>query len=73
MLNRSCLRLVDDVATEKLMVSFYEELMRGTKRSESLRRAQLKFLNGHHSDPFYWAAFVLSGNGWEPLEVSRPN
>lgn len=56
----STLWVVDDKATENLMVSFYKKLERSNKR-EALRSAQLKIKNNYNSHPFYWAAFQLTG------------
>jgi CHAT domain-containing protein/Tfp pilus assembly protein PilF len=69
---------VDDEATRKLMSRFYEELwQKGRPRLEALRQAQLIMLRegykrgmalrtkaekGDRVPPFYWAAFVLSGD-----------
>jgi CHAT domain-containing protein len=55
---------VDDQATSKLMVPFYQELGRsGNTKAEALRQAQLKLLqNPDYQHPFFWAPFVLIGN-----------
>ncbi|MBE9127119.1 MULTISPECIES: CHAT domain-containing protein [unclassified Coleofasciculus] len=57
--------LVDDEATSKLMVQFYDELTKETvTKAEALRHAQLAILQdpkyGRH--PYYWAPFVFVGN-----------
>jgi len=51
---------VDDLATAKLMQSFYEALKK-TDKGEALRMAQLqnKKIYPH---PYYWASFQLTGN-----------
>ena len=54
----SSLWRVDDKATASLMKNFYGALSSGTPASEALRQAKLK--DTRH--PFYWAAFVLSGD-----------
>jgi CHAT domain-containing protein len=69
---------VDDEATRKLMERFYEEMwQKGRPRLEALRQAQLTVLREGYArgmvrrdkadkadrvPPFYWAAFVLSGD-----------
>jgi CHAT domain-containing protein/Tfp pilus assembly protein PilF len=57
---------VNDASTSTLMKAFYENLNRGLSKSAALRQAKLTLLRGkeaawHH--PYYWAAFVLVGEG----------
>lgn len=52
---------VDDVATARLVESFYSELARGRSAGEALRAAQ-RALQKVHAQPFYWAGFVLVGD-----------
>jgi CHAT domain-containing protein len=57
---------VNDSSTSALMEAFYENLNRGLSESAALRQAKLTLLRGkeaawHH--PYYWAAFVLVGEG----------
>ena len=57
---------VNDSSTATLMKAFYENLNRGLSKSAALQRAKLALLRGeeaawHH--PYYWAAFVLVGEG----------
>ncbi|MEM8613056.1 MAG: tetratricopeptide repeat protein [Cyanobacteria bacterium P01_H01_bin.105] len=66
---------VDDIATKDLMVNYYRLLEQGNGRSEALRQIQLAMIKGDlrqagdeselgvYSHPFYWAAFILSGEG----------
>lgn len=59
---------VDDNATKKLMVDYYSKLLSGVPRDKALRATQRDFLKeGEYTHPFYWAAFIGSGN-WESLE-----
>ena len=52
---------VDDVITQRLMHTFYEELWKnGRSVSDALRRARLA-IRRENEDPYYWAAFTLSG------------
>lgn len=60
---------VDDQATSDLMKSFYTRLGRGDGRAVALRTVQLDFLKSRQwSDPYYWAAFALSGD-WTALRA----
>jgi CHAT domain-containing protein len=60
---------VEDTATANLMSAFYQELARGTRKAEALRRAQLQLVQSqtakHH--PLYWAAFNLVGEGSDSI------
>ena len=55
---------VDDQATAELMIAFYEELAAGHPAAHALREAQrhMSELPGY-SHPFYWAGFILVGDG----------
>lgn len=51
---------VDDRATQILMTEFYSNLVKGSSKHESLKRAQQKVKNTKgYEDPKYWAAFIL--------------
>jgi CHAT domain-containing protein/Tfp pilus assembly protein PilF len=55
---------VDDRATATLMERFYTGLERGRSTARSLADAQRSMLREPgHANPFYWAAFQLSGGG----------
>jgi CHAT domain-containing protein len=55
---------VDDEATALLMERFYAGLEDGRSMTRSLADAQRAMLQETtHSNPFYWAAFQLSGGG----------
>ena len=53
---------VNDKYTSYFMKSFYENLADGNSKSEALRQAKLDFINNYSANPYYWSAFVLSGN-----------
>jgi tetratricopeptide (TPR) repeat protein len=57
---------VGDRSSATLMTNFYRELSGGTQAGEALQRAKIAYLKSVHgsaaSQPFYWAAFVLSGD-----------
>jgi len=63
---------VADEPTASLMQAFYHYLQRGVPRDEALRRAKLRFFEsgGAISDPHFWAAFVLTGDGLRPVPRS---
>ncbi len=66
---------VDDRATQQLMTDYYQKLIHGGARGESLREVQLDMLSRPaRSHPFYWASFILAGDertmdGQSPPEV----
>ena len=51
---------VEDRATAKLMIDFYQNLGHNEEKSESLRQAQLDMLRSG-APPYYWAGFELVG------------
>jgi CHAT domain-containing protein len=62
---------VDTRSTSKLMVEFHGNLQRQRRRSpvvkkaEALRQAMLTLLKSDEYElPYYWAPFVLVGNGF---------
>jgi CHAT domain-containing protein len=65
----SSLWAVDDRSTADLMIAFYENLARGQGKSEALRNAKIHLMQGDASQPFFWAAFELSGEPAAPLET----
>lgn len=55
---------VSDESTARFMKKFYEELnKKNATKAEALRQVQIAFLNDSYDQhPYYWAAFILSGN-----------
>ncbi len=54
---------VDDASTSALMTYFYQELTQGVRVDDALRRAALRLRSDpRYRAPFYWAAFVVTGN-----------
>ncbi|AFY57181.1 hypothetical protein Riv7116_4768 [Rivularia sp. PCC 7116] len=57
---------IDDEATAKLIVQFYDNLRQGMSKAEALQATQRAWLaenpKGRYSHPGYWAPFVLVGN-----------
>ena len=57
---------VDAGSTTDLMVAFHRRLVQSPAASKAvaLRGAALEMLRGKYRHPFYWAGFVLVGNGF---------
>ena len=53
---------VNDKYTSYFMRDFYEHLAEGKSKSDALRQAKLDFIKNYSANPYYWSAFVLSGN-----------
>lgn len=51
---------VDDDATQELMTTFYQELLKSGNQHESFRIAQQK-IKDKYVKPFYWGAFIMVG------------
>lgn len=60
--------VIDDEATSLLMEHFYTHLRDGMGKAKALRQAQIE-VREEYPNPYYWAAFVLSGDGGAVLEV----
>ncbi len=53
---------VNDKYTSKFMQLFYERLDEGFNKSKALRLAKIDFIKKYSANPYFWGAFVLSGN-----------
>lgn len=63
---------VDDAATRDLMAGYYDTLARGGTRIESLRQVALSLRhNQDTAHPYYWAGFILSGEGGPLLQGGK--
>ena len=51
---------VDDTATQKLMVNFYQKWLATGNKRKSFVEAK-KELRNEYSDPIYWGAFIMIG------------
>lgn len=63
---------VPDASTAAFMKVFYYHIQRGASRATALQMAKLRFLRSGSalSDPHYWAAFVLTGEGLQPVPTA---
>ncbi|NEO53337.1 MAG: CHAT domain-containing protein [Okeania sp. SIO3B5] len=55
---------VDDQGTHEFMNDFYAALKNGASRSEAVQKAQITMINSEFNHPYYWAPFILVGNGF---------
>jgi CHAT domain-containing protein/Tfp pilus assembly protein PilF len=57
---------VDSASTTSLMIDFHRRLTRSkVTKAEALRQAELGLLRSErYRHPFYWAGFVMIGDGW---------
>jgi CHAT domain-containing protein/tetratricopeptide (TPR) repeat protein len=53
---------VNDKYTSEFMKLYYTNLSRGMNKSDALRKAKIEFIKDYSPNPYYWAAFILSGN-----------
>ncbi|MDR3610025.1 MAG: CHAT domain-containing protein [Ignavibacteriaceae bacterium] len=53
---------VNDKYTSKFMTLFYQKLSDGLDKSEALRQAKIEFIKEYSPNPYYWGAFILSGD-----------
>jgi len=65
---------VADQPTSELMRQFYYAIGQGRTKAQALRLAKLKFLQSGSdlAHPRHWAAFVLNGDGLEPVTKAFP-
>lgn len=62
--------VLNDRASEDIMISFYRFLKSGLTKDEALRRAKIKYLidnPGEGGHPYYWAPYQLMGDP-SPIE-----
>ncbi|MCK9995228.1 MAG: CHAT domain-containing protein [Candidatus Krumholzibacteria bacterium] len=63
---------VDDQATALLVNRFYSHLALGMDTAQSLRLAQGDLaMDTRYADPFFWAGFVVIGNGIQEIPLER--
>ncbi len=61
----------DDTFTHALMDRFYTHIVAGEDQASALRDAKLDLLAKYGKDvsPYYWGAFVLTGDGGSPIPL----
>jgi CHAT domain-containing protein/tetratricopeptide (TPR) repeat protein len=61
----------DDTYTRDLMERFYTHIAEGQDKASALRQAKIDLLvrYGRQIPPYYWAAFVLVGDGESPISL----
>jgi CHAT domain-containing protein len=61
----------DDTFTHALMDRFYTHIVAGEDQASALRDAKLDLLAkyGRNVSPYYWSAFVLTGDGGSPIRL----
>ncbi len=64
---------VSDESTTLFMTQFYANLLQdGASKAEALRHTKRSFLQHPlYSSPYYWAPFILIGDGNRPMEGNR--
>ncbi len=53
---------VNDKYTSKLMMLLYKKLSEGYDKDEAMRLAKIDFIKSYSPNPYFWSAFILSGN-----------
>ncbi len=53
---------VNDKYTSYFMKDFYKHLSDGKSKTEALKQTKIDFIKKYSANPYYWSAFVLSGN-----------
>ena len=61
----------DDPSTRTLMERFYRHIADGEDKASALRHAQMDLLAefGDQALPFYWAGFIMMGDGSGKIRV----
>jgi CHAT domain-containing protein/tetratricopeptide (TPR) repeat protein len=64
---------VNDESASRFMVAYYRYLTLGKTKQEALRLTKLAISRARDSRPYYWAAFVLIGEGAARIALHRPS
>ncbi|MEE9439297.1 MAG: CHAT domain-containing protein [Saprospiraceae bacterium] len=60
---------VNEASTAELLINFHENFSKANSASQSLKMAKHSLKqNSQYSHPYYWAGFVLEGNGGLKIE-----
>ncbi|MCK4944487.1 MAG: CHAT domain-containing protein, partial [Candidatus Aminicenantes bacterium] len=62
---------VNDKATSKFMEYLYKYLIAGKSKKEALQKAKIRMIRSKYNHPFYWAAFVLIGDGESSVKINK--
>jgi len=62
---------VNDKATSEFMGYFYKYLIAGKSKDEALQKAKVRMISSKYNHPFYWAAFVLIGEGDSSININK--
>jgi CHAT domain-containing protein len=55
---------VEASSTTQLMLAFHSAVLHGAGKSQALQRSELSLIrSGRYAHPFYWAGFILMGDG----------
>jgi CHAT domain-containing protein len=58
---------IGDKPTAIFSDNFYKYLLNGDSKAVALKNAKIDMINSNYSHPFYWAAFILSGEYRTPI------
>ena len=64
---------INDYATAKIMVDFYENLAEGLPKDMALRQSKQRYISeakGHFAHPAYWSSFVHIGDS-QPIKIKK--
>ena len=61
---------VNDKYTSKFMTSFYKKLSEGYDKDEAMREAKIEFIKKYSPNPYFWSAFILTGNT-DKIEIKK--
>ncbi|MFN8396850.1 MAG: CHAT domain-containing tetratricopeptide repeat protein [Bacteroidia bacterium] len=66
---------VSDQSGKDIVLGFYKGISEELPIDQALREAKLEYLDkasGHRASPYFWAAYMASGN-MDPIHLSSPN
>jgi len=67
----SSLWSINDESTSLLMSSLYRYLTEGKTKAEALRLSKIRMLRTSYGHPYFWAAFILSGDYDSPVPLEK--
>jgi len=63
----STLWRIEDKPTSVFIGKYFGRLSQGLSKAEALRRAKLDMRGSRYENPYFWAGFILSGEGESPV------